>query len=240
MHNIVMIQNKDCFVGTWDLSKGFNVEHRAITRLVEKYRNEFEELGVVATPLQQPSGKKGGRKVEEYVLNEPQTTYLTTLLTNNFEVRSYKLRLTKMFFSQRKLIASLIAQQQNEEWLQKRAEGKISRRFETDTIKEFVSYAKSQGSTNAEKYYVNITQMENKSVFIDFVNQKFPNIRNTVSSHGLHLLESADLIVEKALRDGMTQKLPYKEIYLLAKERVETYTRIIGKTPLQELLESKK
>jgi phage regulator Rha-like protein len=241
MDNVVIIKNEDCFVGTWDLSKGFEIEHRAITKLIKKYKSEFEELGVVASPVQQPSGKKGGRKIVEYFLDEPQTTYLTTLLTNNSIVRAYKMKLTKMFFDQRKFIARLISQKQNQEWLLKRESGKIERRLETDTIKKFVEYAKSQGSQNADKYYMIITKMENNSLFaLDFLGQKFPNLRDIIDHCGLNAMESADRVVGQALKEGMEQSIPYKECYQLARDRVENFSRLIGKTPLKLVLEKNK
>ena len=95
--NIVMIRNNQLVVGTSELAKGFGVEHRAIKRLVNKYKSEFEEWGVIATPLQKLSSEKGGRPLDEFLLNEPQATYLTTLLTNNEIVRKFKHFLTKEY-----------------------------------------------------------------------------------------------------------------------------------------------
>lgn len=233
MNEVIFLKDDDLVAGTWKLSQGFEVEHRALKRLILKYKSDFEELGVVTTPLQQPASKKGGRKVEEYFLNEPQCVYLTTLLTNNPIVRKFKLFLTKEFFRQRKLLAKLLVQKQNAEWLEKRASGKIERRIETDTIQKFVEYAKAQGSQNAEKYYMVISKMENQTLFhLDFVQQKFPNLRDVVDGFALDSLKMADHAVSRAINEGMTENLPYKDIYKLAKQRVETFASVIGKMPI--------
>lgn len=235
--NLVQIIENDLVVGTWDLSSGFQVEHRALKKLIVKYKSEFEELGVVTPAMQQPTSKKGGRKVEEYLLNEPQATFLTTLLTNNSVVRKFKLHLTKEFFRQRKLLASLMVKKQNAEYLEKRASGKIERRIETDTIKDFVEYAKNQGSTNASKYYMIISKMENNNLFhLDMLEQKFPNLRDIVEGFQLDTLKMADYAVARALREGMEKKMLYKDIYILARQRIEGFAQIIGKSPIQAIL----
>lgn len=119
---------------------------------------------------------------------------------------------------------------QSPEWKQVRAEGKGDRRIETDAIKEFIEYAKSQGSKSAEKYYVNLSRMENKALFL--VEQKYPNLRERLGISQLRTIQMADRIVAKALEDGMNQSLHYKEIYKLAKGQVETFAGCIGQSPV--------
>ncbi|MEI3412025.1 MAG: hypothetical protein V8Q57_01485 [Blautia sp.] len=45
-------------------------------------------------------------------------------------------------------------------------EERMTRRAETDAIKEFVEYAKEQGSTHADHYYSNCTRLAYKTVWI--------------------------------------------------------------------------
>ena len=237
---ILIIKGDDLFIGTWELSKNFQIEHRAIKKLVRKYSSEFDDVGSIAPAMQRIKPEKAGGVIEEYLLNEPQATYLSTLLTNNDVVRKFKCHLTKEFFRQRKLLykllSSITTKKQNEEWLEKRASGKIERKLETDTIQAFIQYAINQGSKNAERYYMSISKMENSALFIDYLQQKFPNLREIVNGFALDSLKMADHIVGKALKEGMAAMIPYKEIYQLARERVETFAGVIGKTPLQQLL----
>jgi len=233
---VFKMMQEEVLIGTWSLSKGFKVEHRALKKLIFKYKEEFEQLGFIASPMQQITDKKRkkGRQVEEYLLNEPQATYISTLLTNNETVRKFKLFLTKEFFRQRKLLSKLLAQRHNAEWLEKRANGKIERRLETDTIKSFVEYAEVAGSKNAKKYYVVISKMQNRTLFnLEFLEQKYPNIRNMVNGFGLDALKMSDHIVSEALKEGMEQVMFYKDIFKKAKDRVERFALVLGKTPLQ-------
>lgn len=238
--SLVKISGNELHVGTWNLSKGFGIEHRILKRFITKYEEDFKEFGFSITTQWQRRSEGHGGQVEEYVLTEQQAVYLTTLFTNNEKVRKFKKMLTKEFFKQRDLLNKIILQKQNSEWLEKRASGKIERRAETDTIKEFVEYAKSQGSKNAEKYYMIISKMENQSLFaLDFMGQKFPNLREIVDGFALDALKMADRAVAKALKDGMGKNTFYKEIYQSAKERVEMFAIAIGKTPLRLILQEK-
>jgi hypothetical protein len=231
-----MIRNNDLIVSTWDLSKGFGVEHRQLKRFVEIYRPEFEEFGVIAH-MRIKSTEKKGRPVKEYLLNEEQATYLTMLMKNNDRVRQFKKFLNKEFFKYRKILTSLIVQRQNAEWLEKRAQGKIERRFETDSIKEFVEYAIAQGSTHAQKYYILISKMENKALFaIELLEHEYPNIRDLLDGSQLATMQNADKIVARALKEGMKKQMPYKDIYLMAKERIERFAELVGRSPLQYAL----
>jgi len=237
--NIVMIEKEDLLVGTCDLAVGFKVEHRAILRIIGKYKEEFEELGkltgFVTTALQQIEVKnpeKRGRRFNEYKLNEPQTVYLTTLLTNNLEVRKFKLQLTKEFFKQRKLLNKLVVQRQNEEWRQKRISGKTDRRIETDSIKEFIEYATEQGSKNAKLYYMNISKMENKLLLpLELLKNNFENVRDICTSLDLNMLQMADLVVSRSLHDGMKKEMYYKDIYQHARDQVEAFACVMGRQP---------
>jgi hypothetical protein len=80
-----------------------------------------------------------------------------------------------------------------------------------------------------------ISTMENKALFL--LEQQYKNLRDMLNIHQLSTVKSADMIVMKALRDGMDKGLHYKDIYKLAKVRVEGFAEVIGKTliPTEQL-----
>jgi Rha family phage regulatory protein len=114
-------------------------------------------------------------------------------------------------------------------WQQTRLSGKIARLELTDAVQEFVEYAHAQGSTNARMYYTSITMMEYRALFLigkavgDGFRDKLTALQNS-------FLTTAESIAQRALREGMTKKLHYKQIYILAKERVEQFALMIGKS----------
>lgn len=102
-----------------------------------------------------------------------------------------------------------------------RIEGKQTRRELTDTIKDFVSYAKSQGSQSAEKYYMSITKMEYAA--LGMLEAKEKGFRDTLNISQVHTLAVAEHIAREAILQGMEEGMFYKDIYKFAKQAVERY-----------------
>lgn len=240
MSSIVVIEKEYLLVSSWDLSQGFCVPHRAILRLLKKYQNEFETFGLITTALPYVRRKKMGPPIQEQFLNEGQAMYLTTLLTNNDTVRKFKMHLTSEFLRQRKLLMQLINNKQNQDWIEARVQNKYQRKETTDVIKLFVEYAQKQGSQNAEQYYCNITKMENQTLVpLEFLQQKFPNLREVVDRYTLDKLKMCDEVIAQALVDGMQKELYYKEIYKLARERVMIYAELLNGNVRRKLEDTK-
>ena len=101
-------------------------------------------------------------------------------------------------------------------WQQKRLEGKSVRLALTDVIQDFVSYARRQGSQNAEKYYMSITKMEYAA--LELVKQASDkNFRDSLDAMQNTQLSVLEYAAQEALRQGMTEGLHYKDIYQMAK-----------------------
>ena len=229
MNDLIKIINDVPVISTVEIAKGFEVEHFAVLRLVKKYESEFQGIRTFDFKSQ----KSGGRPTMFCLLDEEQTTFLVTLMRNSDIVIGFKLKLTREFYRMKKLLSDLASQQQNSQWLDQRKAGIPVRRIETDIIQRFVRYATDQGSINAKMYYANISKMQNKALF--FIEQKFKNIRDILNLEQLSTVVSADKIVTKALEDGMEKEIPYREIYQLAKTRIEMFAEIHGKTLIPNL-----
>ncbi|MGJ0848331.1 Rha family transcriptional regulator [Tissierella praeacuta] len=101
MNNLVTIKKNDIFTDSLVIAEGTGYEHHTITRKIRDYFEDFEELGKVGYHNQpMPSGQT--QKI--YLLNEPQASYLITLLENNHVVRKFKLALVKEFYRMRQFI----------------------------------------------------------------------------------------------------------------------------------------
>jgi len=225
---LVHVAGKKLLTSSLIIADGMGIDHRAIMYLIDTHKIRLEKRGEVILDKLKIVGKKSGRPTRFAWLNEEQFIFLATLMNNSEIVLDFKDSLCVEFNRQKKLIASLLTQRQNADWIEKRDLGKLARRVETDTIKRFIEYAKAQGSTKPEYYYVHLSKMENKALFI--VEQEFPNLRDVLSGQQLMVLGAADIAVAKALEAGMESPLPYQEIYKLAKERMEDFGEIVGKS----------
>lgn len=237
--SIVIIEKENLLVGTSDLAKGFGIEHKRIKEMIEKYKIEFESWGEVLGDLRpKPKDPKGGRPLDQLLLNEPQATYLTTLLSNNDKVRKFKHFLTDQFFKQRKLLNDLIIQKQNVAWIEQRESGKIARKQETEHIQMFTDYAKSQGSKNYRHYYSSITNMQHKTLFpVKYAQFKGSGVfRNFLDRAELNIVEISDRVVAQAILEATKLEKPYKEVFEYLKIRTEALAVSLGITPIQKMI----
>lgn len=232
MNEIVFLKGKEIFTTSLAISEGVGLDHSSVFKMIKKY--SYTEI-LLGFEIQKLSTK--GRPIEVALLTELQSTFLITLMKNSSKVIEFKSSLTKAFFRQRKLLQNLLSQKENHEWLQERGNGKISRLQETDVIKKFVNYATDQGSSNALRYYGNITKMQNNALF--FIKQKFDNLRDVMDVEQLNSIKVADKVIRDSLEESMELKLPYKECFQKAKEKVEALAAIIKKSSLPSLIENK-
>ena len=234
MNDLVVIKNDVPVISTFDLygRMGYK-EHRNLKETIDKHIDSFGEFGVMRFETVKPKSSNGGRPVKCYLLNEDQFTFLAMLMKNTDEVVKLKVTVAKEFIRMRQTLSNIISQQKDPNWQNVRADGKAVYLQKTDIIKQFVDYAESQGSKSATMYYTNLAKMENNALF--FIEAKYKNLREIMTIKQLMQVATADDVIEKAINEGMEQKLHYKDIYQLAKERVISFANIIGKSHVHEL-----
>lgn len=232
MKQVVKVDNDEPRAGTKLIADGFKRQHKDVLKLVHRYEKRFLRYGDLKRKTLK-SGEKGGRPGEEFLLNQGQFMFLGTLFRNsNDEVLDFKENLVAQFIELRDRLIKAKAQRGNKDWNLARDFGKESRRLETYAIKEFVEYAKAQGSRSAQMYYNNITRMMNGLLFI--AEGKFKNLRDVATPQQLMTISSAEVIITKGLRDGMKAKIFYKEIYKDVKSRVMQFAELHGQTKIIE------
>lgn len=195
-----------------------------VTKLIEKYREDFEDFGT----LKVRKVKTKGRPVVEFWLNEEQALLLGTYMRNSPIVREFKKRLIHEFKALKDQINLLQHHKTQPEYHITREAGKLVRRQTTDVMQAFVEYAKDQGSKNSERYYGNITRMLNGLMFI--VDGKHKNLRNILTVQQLMTVSSAEQIIDKGLSVGMSRKKFYKEIYKDVRAKVELFAELHGQS----------
>jgi len=231
----VEIVDGEARTGTFLLAQGLEREHQIVKKLIDKYQSKFENFSTLKVRKLKSTG---GRAANEYLLDEDQFMFLGTLLKNTNKIVDFKFNIIMQFKKLRLDYARLQKHKALPEYKEIRDADKIVRKQTTDMMKQFVDYAKEQGSSNANFYYQNISKMLNGMLFI--VEGKFKNLREVMSIQQLMTISSAEQIVDKGLQAGMSHKKYYKEIYKDVKERVETFAELHGKSEvIQKALDYK-
>lgn len=113
-----------------------------------------------------------------------------------------------------------------------RSQGKVVRKMLTDTIQAFIEYASNQGSTSPERYYINFSKMVNDAL-LEF-EKKPENIRDNLNVVQLHQVSVAEHIITKSLIECTVKGLPYKDIFKIAKEKINVYASTVGRSRIGE------
>ena len=103
-----------------------------------------------------------------------------------------------------------------------RNEGKMIRKVETDAIREFISYAKENGSQSSERYYAIITKVTNEILGIE------AGKRDSLTTQQLDHLAMVERVIANALVDGVSKGMGYKDIYKLAASKAKQVYSIVS------------
>ena len=235
MNNLLTIKNEAVYISTNILAKELDRKHQTITKLINEYENELKTFGILRFEIEEISTRnckkeKRGQPKKFYYLNKKQYIFLITNMRTKANEKSTvmkaKLHIADMFVEMERWILDQKTQKANQEYIETRGRSKLGRKQETDTIKIFIEYAKTQGSKSADKYYMNFSKMENNAFFI--LKEKFPNVREILSIDQLSKIIIADMIIKQAIIEGMGKEMFYKDIFQLAKKRVIDLSNSLG------------
>ncbi len=200
----------------------------------------------------------GGRPSIEYFLTLETAKHVSLMseTEKGYEVRNYFIRIEKEYFN---LKAQEFANQELEKYKQSqsqsqnpklelikvRGNGKIIRRSFTDVVKDFIVNAKSQGSQNADRYYLIFTIEIYRKLGLIKTNKDFGKLKNAISEiklnegdlkqldkqfnfrdeldvENLTVVSSCEIIVQRIIETEMTKQTPYKQIFQIAKAQLAT------------------
>lgn len=207
MNEIVFLKQDDVFTDSLVIAEQTGNQHSSVTRLIRKNRETFENMGTIKFMDFKSKNPKGGRPAKVYMLNEMQATFLITLLDNTPKVIAFKAELVSQFYKMRQFIL----ERHTIEWQETRKQGKLTRKAETDVIKQLVEYAKNQGSTHSEMLYMTYSKLANSLSGIKSCDEA------TVSQ--LNNLSIFENIILQMICNGIEEGLNYKQIYQICKSR---------------------
>ncbi|MBF0262934.1 MAG: Rha family transcriptional regulator [Magnetococcales bacterium] len=222
-------------VSSLTVAEKFGKRHADVLRAIEKVRKEcsvdFTERNFALSEYQDSTG----RTLPMVIMPRDGFSMLMMRFTGS-KAASWREKFIAAFNKMERYIQAEAIRQARQaerhaqlEWQQARSTGKLARREETDIIKEFIGYAKGQGSRNADMYYLSLTAMVNRKLFGLEPKNTPEHFRDTLDAAQLGHLRMAEIAVRRALTEGMTNMLPYKAIFTFAKERVKQLIAMVGK-----------
>lgn len=205
----MIVKRNEAFTNSLVIADGTGIKHKNVRELIFDYQKDFKQLGTLAVLNRESSG---GRPEQYYELNEPQATFLLTLMRNSKVVVNFKLELTKEFYRMR----SFILERQSAEWQQSRLTGKHIRREETDIIlTKLIPLAESQGSKNAGKLYMSYSKLVNATLNIE------PGQRSNLPLAYIDAIRFLENAIQNIISVEVDKETHYKEIYQVCKAKCQ-------------------
>lgn len=223
MNDLVVLVGGVPTVDSVLVAKKFGKDHRHILDAVRRIKSEAPDFW--RANFSASNYRLRGKDYECYNMTRDGFSMIAMGFTGS-KALQWKVSYINAFNAMEKALAK---KDDAVEWKQARLQIKQVRRSFTDAVAEFVKYATEQGSKSANMYYCNITKMEYAALELIEKGQKAPdNFRDTLDIMDLSFLQTAEQVARAALLNGMERKLPYKEIYQLAKEKVYAYAETIS------------
>ena len=211
MDELVYLERDEAVCSSLDVSRSFGKRHdnvlRSIVGLLENEETQkmFKKSNYVDSQNKQ--------KYPMYLMNRDGFSLLVMGFTGK-KALDWKLKYINAFNQMEKIIR----ERQSQSWIESRSVGKLSRKAETDVLKQLVEYAKQQGSEHADMLYMTYSKLANKTAGV--------TDRETATTQQLMNLSFVENIILNMVQDGIQQELPYKEIYRNVKDRLSVVGRL--------------
>ena len=224
MGELVEVKGSAIFCDSQNVSEKFGVQHIRVLAAIEKLKAEYSGLGKVCTdaPLQfVESDKKSGRQTFKVYFMDRRSFSLLSMKFKGKKALEWQVKFNDAFYEMERRLLLESANKQSVTWEAQREQGKIARHAETDTIKEFVEYAESQGSKNAKFYYKHITVACYRC--LQLIESEKPKVRDLLDVLELNQLMLAEVVAERSLKKHMAGGEHYKAIFALVKNDLESF-----------------
>ena len=208
MNELVYLKNDAAVCDSLQVAEKFGKRHDNVLQAIDSLRETL--LKIEERPEMFLASRRkadDGQYHRMYLMNRDGFSLLVMGFTGK-NALEWKLQYIRAFNQMEKLIQekSTAAYQ-----LSDQAE-KATRKTETDIIKEFVEYARAQGSTQADQYYSNYTRLACRAVGI--------TDKTTAAGMQLEDLSLVEHLIAHTLKAGMAAGYNYREIYQSCKDRL--------------------
>ena len=205
MNELVHLENDEVVCSSLEVAEKFGKRHDNILRSIGGLLKNVETQKMFKKSMYIDNQNK--QEYPMYLMNLDGFSLLVMGFTGK-KALDWKLKYINAFNQ----MENIIREKQSQSWIETRTFGKLSRKAETDVLKQLVEYAKQQGSEHADMLYMTYSKLANKTVGV--------TNRDTATAKQLMNLSVTENIILKVVEDGINQQLHYKEIYKNCKERL--------------------
>ena len=164
MNELVYMNNDEVVCDSLMVAEKFGKEHSKVIRSIEKILEGIPKSGDTPKLFKKSSylQEQNGQRYKKYLMNRDGFSLLV-MGFNGKKALEWKLKYIDAFNQMEKFLT----EKQSQAWIETRKQGQFTRKSETDVIKRFVEYAKEQGSSNADKYYMIFSKLANKMADVE-------------------------------------------------------------------------
>ncbi len=213
MHELVYLNNNEAVCDSLLVAEKFEKRHSDVIEKIEKIISEDSTENSVQCFKISFYKDSTGKQNKMYQMNRDGFTFLVMGFTGK-KANEWKWNYINAFNT----MESILREKQTSLWLETRQQGKFTRKSETDTIKQLVEYAKSQGSEHADKLYITYSKLANKMAGI--------KKRDEATVSQLNNLSLIENIILNCIQNGIIAEKNYKVIYQDCKRRLELFKDI--------------
>ncbi len=204
-------------VDSRDVANVTGIRHTDLLRKISKYESVLLNAKLRSVDYFKESKYKdsSGKENKCYLLTKKGCDMVANKMTGDKGI-IFTAKYIDRFYQ----MESLLKEKKTQEWQIARANSKVNRLAETDSIKLFVEYCENQGSTHADKYYITFSTLANKVVGLK------SKQRDNATSVQLNTLSLVEYIIANVIIQGINDNKPYKDIYQDCKKRLDSFVDV--------------
>lgn len=213
MKELIQVKNDEAVCTSLDVAEKFNKQHKHVLRDIENLLSNESKFGLVKMFDKSTYTDSKGEKRPMYYINRDGFSLLVMGFTGK-KALEWKLKYIEAFNTMERVLS----EKRTSNWITEREKGKLTRKSETDVLKELAEYMKEQGSEHADMVYMTYSKLANKAVGC--------KNRELATSQQLSELSFIENIILNQARIGMERNLHYKEIFQECKKQIELFKEV--------------
>lgn len=214
MDNLVFIKNSKAICNSLEVAEHFKKRHDHVIRDIEE-----KILNVVGKDFAVPNfGEisyidQRNRMQKMYFMTRDGFSLLAMSFTGK-RAMEWKIKYIQAFNK----MEQILLEKRTQQWQETRRESKLTRKSETDIIKQLVEYAEKQGSKHTNYLYIVYSKLANKAAGVQ--NRELATI---MQINNLVIIEN---IIMHVIQEGIKAEKGYKEIYQDCKVQLDRFQEV--------------